>query len=213
MKLTLTFDNGPDPEVTPRVLDLLARHGMRAWFFVLGKHLEEEAGRALVKRALAEGHLVGNHSYSHEIPLGDDPRADAVEKEIATTQRQLEALVPGERIFRPFGGGGVLGPHLLSRSARDHLCAERFDCVLWNSVPGDWIEGHDWVASAKRDLETQSHALMVLHDISGACIEELGGFLDHVARSEVEVVLDFPTEQVPIRGGEVVADLEPLVRA
>jgi len=62
-RLALTFDDGPDPEWTPRVLDLLAAAGVRATFFVIG----ERAARApaLVARMAAEGHEVANHSWSH----------------------------------------------------------------------------------------------------------------------------------------------------
>src|SRR5262245_31850443 len=152
-RVTLSFDNGPDPTVTPAVLDLLRRHGVTAQFFVLGKHVAEPAGRALVERARDEGHAIGNHSFSHAVPLGIDPRPDAVEREIAATEALLDPLldpllrplVPGARRFRPFGHGGVLGPHLLSQRAVDYLVAHRYSCVLWNSVPRDWIEPDAWV--------------------------------------------------------------------
>jgi peptidoglycan/xylan/chitin deacetylase (PgdA/CDA1 family) len=59
----LTFDDGPDPVYTPPLLDLLARHGVRATFFLVGEKIERHP--ALVKRIAAEGHRLGNHSYSH----------------------------------------------------------------------------------------------------------------------------------------------------
>lgn len=59
----LTFDDGPYPEHTPRLLDLLATHGARASFFVVGQQVERHP--LLVERIVAEGHLLGNHSYSH----------------------------------------------------------------------------------------------------------------------------------------------------
>ncbi|HEU4731854.1 MAG TPA: polysaccharide deacetylase family protein, partial [Kofleriaceae bacterium] len=104
--VTLSFDNGPDPEVTPRVLDVLRDRGVTAHFFVLGKHLVGRAGRRLVERTRDEGHHLGNHSFSHGVPLGDDPRPDAVTQEIAATEALLSALVPGPKRFRPFGDGG-----------------------------------------------------------------------------------------------------------
>lgn len=62
-RVALTFDDGPDPEVTPRVLDVLARHHARATFFVIGRSLaaHPEIGR----RMAAEGHVIGNHSWGH----------------------------------------------------------------------------------------------------------------------------------------------------
>lgn len=59
----LTFDDGPDPEHTPPLLDLLAAHGVKATFFLIGQKIEQHP--ELVRRIVAEGHLIGNHSYSH----------------------------------------------------------------------------------------------------------------------------------------------------
>ena len=62
----LTFDDGPDPQWTPRILDVLANAGARATFFVIGTAARREP--ALVRRAVAEGHAIGNHSLSHRHP-------------------------------------------------------------------------------------------------------------------------------------------------
>lgn len=211
MKLTLSFDNGPHPEVTPRVLDALALHGVRAHFFVLGKHLEGAAGRDLVARAIGEGHLVGNHSYTHEIPLGDDPRPDAVERELAATEALLAPLSPGGLRFRPFGGGGLLGPHLLSAGAVAYLCERGYSCILWNSVPRDWVDPEGWPAVALRDLARVPHTVLVLHDIPGACLAGLELFLQQARASGAEFVLDAPSGCMPIEGGRIVGDLGSLV--
>jgi peptidoglycan/xylan/chitin deacetylase (PgdA/CDA1 family) len=61
--VSLTFDDGPNPEATPRILDVLAREGVRATFFVLGRHAERWP--ELVRRAADEGHQIGNHGYHH----------------------------------------------------------------------------------------------------------------------------------------------------
>ncbi len=213
MKLTLSFDNGPHPEATPRVLDVLARHGIRAHFFVLGKQIATDEGRALVERALADGHLVGNHSYSHSVPLGDDRRPDAVAREIVATDELLAPLTPGVRVFRPFGGGGAIGPHLFSEAAIEHLRASGYTCVLWNSVPGDWLDPSGWPTTALADMSRQGHTLMVLHDLPGACAAALEGFVVEARRRGVEFTLELPPGCVPIVEGKVVGDLGPLVRA
>ncbi len=213
MKLTLSFDNGPDPEVTPRVLDLLARRGLRAHFFVLGKQVATAAGRRLVERAHAEGHLLGNHTYTHEVPLGDDPRPDAPTREIAATQVLLDEVAAGARRFRPFGGGGAIGPHLLSPAAVEHLCAGGFTCVLWNSVPRDWIEPEAWAARALADLDARDHTVLVLHDVAGACLSGLDGFLAGAVERGAEFVLDLPLACTPIVDGRPTTALGPLVRS
>lgn len=215
-RVTLSFDNGPDPDVTPHILDLLADRGITAHFFVLGKHLADPERRAIVERAHDEGHLIGNHSFSHITPLGDDPRPDAIEREIAATEQLLAPIVsgsgPGARRFRPFGGG-TLGRHLLSQRAVDYLVAHDYSCVLWNSIPRDWIEPDAWVARALADCAAQPHTLMVLHDLPKACLAGLPELLDTLADRDTPIVLDLPPDCVPIVNGRIVGDLAPIVAA
>ena len=70
MDVTLTFDNGPEPAVTPRVLDILGNTGISATFFMLGSKLADTERRGIAKRAHAEGHWIGNHTMTHSTPLG-----------------------------------------------------------------------------------------------------------------------------------------------
>ncbi len=201
-RLVLSFDNGPDPTVTPRVLDVLGERGIAAYFFVLGKHLATPAGLALAARARAEGHRIGNHTYTHQTPLGDDPGADAVAREIVETERLIGDLACAPRLFRPFGGGGLIGPHLLSASAARYLEAERYTCVLWNSVPRDWDDPHGWAERALADCRPDAHVLMVLHDIEGACLAALPTFLDRARDQGVAPTLELPADCLPLVGGE-----------
>jgi len=212
-RVTLSFDNGPDPEVTPRVLDVLAERGVTAHFFVLGKWLADPARRRWTVRARDDGHLIGNHSFSHATPLGVDRRADAAEREIAATEALLAPILPGPgpKRFRPFGSGGVLGPQLLSRVAVEHLVAHGYSCVLWNSVPRDWIEPDAWAARALADCAARDHTLLVLHDVPGACLAGLAGFLDAARGAGIALVSELPAACVPIVAGRVVGELAGLV--
>lgn len=212
-RVVLSFDNGPDPEVTPRVLDILAARSIPAYFFVLGRQLEAPGGSALVQRALRAGHQIGNHSFSHATPLGDDPRPDAVEREILATERLLEPLRDGAPpLFRPFGGGGVLGPHLLQPRAVEYLLAHDYTCVLWNSVPHDWDDPDGWPARASEACDRTSHVVVVLHDIPGACLARLDTWLDASIERGVEFVTDLPASCVPILRGTVQGDLASITR-
>jgi cellulose synthase/poly-beta-1,6-N-acetylglucosamine synthase-like glycosyltransferase/peptidoglycan/xylan/chitin deacetylase (PgdA/CDA1 family) len=87
-KLALTFDDGPDPEWTPAILDILKKKKVPATFFMIGSNMEAHPG--LVQRVLDEGHEVGNHTYSHP-NLADTPPA-AVRLELNATQRLFQAL-------------------------------------------------------------------------------------------------------------------------
>ncbi|HWC63697.1 MAG TPA: polysaccharide deacetylase family protein [Rhizomicrobium sp.] len=97
-KLALTFDDGPDPQWTPAILDILKAKHVPATFFVIGANMEAHPG--LVQRILAEGHEVGNHTYTHP-NLADTPLA-AVRLELNATQRLFEALTGRSlRLLRP----------------------------------------------------------------------------------------------------------------
>jgi peptidoglycan-N-acetylglucosamine deacetylase len=210
-RVTLSFDNGPDPDITPRVLDVLRAHGITGHFFVLGRHLRDAPRRDLVERAREEGHFIGNHSFSHGVPLGEDTRPDAADAEIAATEALLAPLVPGPRRFRPFGRGGRLGPHLLSQAAVEYLVAHGYSCVLWNGVPRDWVDADGWPARALADCATRAHTLLVLHDVPNACLSGLEGFIQAARAQGMEFSAELPPSCVPILDGRVTQDLRALV--
>src|SRR5690349_21132873 len=136
--LTLSFDNGPEPDATPRVLDILRQRGIKTTFFVIGEKLADPARRELAVRAHSEGHWIGNHTYTHSVPLGRQSETGTAESEIGRTQGLIGDLAHPDRWFRPFGGGGNLDNGLLKPSVVDYLCRNRFSCVLWNSIRFDW---------------------------------------------------------------------------
>jgi peptidoglycan/xylan/chitin deacetylase (PgdA/CDA1 family) len=181
---------------------VLAAHGLKATFFVVGSALREH--RALVERARAEGHWVGNHTLTHPRPLGEssDPAA-----EIAATQAELGALAHPFRFFRPSGAGGAIEPGLLSAAAVDALVAGQYTCVLWNSVPGDW-KSSSWVETALADIASRPWTLLVLHDVDGGCAERLDEFLGRV---DADVKQGFPGDCVPIMRGRVMGPLDALL--
>jgi len=96
--VALTFDDGPDPEVTPRLLELLARHGVTATFFVTGVRAERYP--EIMKAILAAGHTVGNHSYSH-FPFLMLKGRSTLQREIALAQSVFLKLGIVPLAFRP----------------------------------------------------------------------------------------------------------------
>jgi peptidoglycan/xylan/chitin deacetylase (PgdA/CDA1 family) len=212
-RLTLSFDNGPSPGVTEGVLDVLAREGVGATFFVCGKDVRADAQRALVGRAKREGHRIGNHTLTHTVELGASDDPEAPRREIGLAQQALGDLADAERLFRPYGGGGVLGPRLLSAGAVGFLRDGGYTCVLWNSVPRDWEDPRGWPERAIRDVRRQDWTLLVLHDLPTGAMRELPRFLELAREEDVEIVRDFPPGCVPILRGEVVGDLAALVPA
>jgi cellulose synthase/poly-beta-1,6-N-acetylglucosamine synthase-like glycosyltransferase/peptidoglycan/xylan/chitin deacetylase (PgdA/CDA1 family) len=96
-KLALTFDDGPDPEWTPAILAILKEKKVPATFFMIGSNMEAHPG--LVQRVLAEGHEIGNHTYTH--PNLADTSPAATRLELNATQRLFEALTGRSmRFFR-----------------------------------------------------------------------------------------------------------------
>ena len=127
--VALTFDDGPDPEVTPRILDALAAAGAHATFFVLG----DRAARCpdLVRRTAAEGHEIGLHGPDHR-RLTTRPAAD-VAVDLARARHDLERLAGTEvRWFRPPFG---------SQSVRTFVAARRAGMtpVVWTAWGEDWV--------------------------------------------------------------------------
>ena len=208
-QLTLSFDNGPDPATTPLVLDTLARRGIRSTFFVIGNKLADPAARSCAERAAAEGHWIGNHTWTHTVPLGEQPGRAAFE--ITQTQDELGPLAHPSRWFRPMGGGGAIGPHLLSPDAVTLLEQGRYSCVLWNAVPRDWAEPDSWVETALAQLDRQEWTLMVLHDLPTGAMDHLDAFLEGVMDRGITIQQEFPSDCVPIVPGYTSGRISQLV--
>jgi peptidoglycan-N-acetylglucosamine deacetylase len=212
VKVTLSFDNGPEPGVTEHVLQVLKKEKVLATFFVLGAKLAEPARRKLAALAHAEGHWIGNHTMTHGVPLGR-LQDKAARSEILDTEKLIGELAHPDRLFRPFGGEGTLGPHLLSSAAVDVLQKNRMTCVLWNAIPRDWDDPRGWVETALAQCRAQPWTLLVLHDLPTAAMNDLESFIARVRERGGRFTQDFPPDCVPIRRGEVTASLALYVTA
>lgn len=210
-RVTLSFDNGPTPGVTERVLDILDRAGIRTTFFVIGQKIDDPSAAALMRQAHAAGHWIGNHTLTHSIALGDRPDAAYVAKEIGETQARIGALAHPAKLFRPYGKSGLIGPHLFSRAAKAYLLEQRHCAILWNSVPCDWRDSDGWVERCVADVAALDWAAIVLHDIVGACLPRLPELLDRLTGLGVAWRQDFPESVVMTRDGETVSLVDAYV--
>jgi peptidoglycan-N-acetylglucosamine deacetylase len=124
----LTFDDGPDPEHTPRLLDVLGEQGVGGIFFVIGRKAERHPD--LVGRMAAEGHLVGHHSYDHA-----DPSTVGARRLVAEARRTRDLLSPllgrEPTLFRP-----PFGRLTAAKLAGLWLAGQTV--VLWNLDPKDF---------------------------------------------------------------------------
>jgi peptidoglycan/xylan/chitin deacetylase (PgdA/CDA1 family) len=218
-RLTVSFDNGPDPDCTPGVLDVLRERGVRASFFVCGQgnrlHPAMKAGAPeglrILERAHAEGHWIGNHSLTHTVELGTTRDVAVVEREIGRNDEILGHLNE-HRLFRPYMGGGVPCRRTYSPEAVRFLCDGGYSAVMFNCVPRDWEIPEAWPEEALRQMEAQDWTLLIVHDVGRyGGMRQLARFLDEAAARAVEIVQEFPPDCVPIREGVVVGSLDGLV--
>ncbi|MFB7950080.1 polysaccharide deacetylase family protein [Kitasatospora phosalacinea] len=157
--VALTFDDGPNPPHTDRILDVLDRYAVPATFFCVGLHAL--AHRALLERMAAAGHQIANHTWSHPY-LPDLSRTELLDQ-LARTDEALAKAVgedPGPRMFRPPYGGRT--PEVLRWIGESGATV-----VLWDVEPCDWsLPGPEAITRAVLD-QVRPGALVLLHDGGG----------------------------------------------
>lgn len=208
-RLTLTFDNGPTPGVTERVLDVLAERGLRTTFFVVGQDLQIPGRRALAERAAREGHWHGNHTLTHSIQFGTSDDPTLAQREIGDSQAILGDLAHPAKLFRPWGDGAITD-RILSPAAIDYLRDGGYTCALWTCVPRDWEDPVGWVGRALAAVNDAEWTVLVLHDKATGAMDSLERFLDRVLTDDVEVTQEIPDFCTPVREGRVIGPLEHL---
>jgi peptidoglycan-N-acetylglucosamine deacetylase len=210
-RVALTFDNGPMPAVTDWVLDLLAQRSLRAIFFVVANRVDADpCARAQLTRMVRDGHRVGNHSLTHGPPLGELDDEETI-AEIAAAQEILREFTGEHFLFRPWGTEGRLERRCLNRTAVDYLVSGKHTCVLWNSVPRDWLDPVGWVDRALADVLAQEHTVVVVHDLPSGAMDQLPRFLDELDRVGAAVTDELPDDCVPIIDGRIVGRIDHLM--
>jgi peptidoglycan/xylan/chitin deacetylase (PgdA/CDA1 family) len=204
-RVTLTFDNGPTPGITERVLEALDGERIRSTFFAIGRNLADPAAASIARSAHFAGHWIGNHTFSHSIALGDRPDPDYAEHEIEDAQRCIAELSHPNKLFRPYGNSGLIGPHLFSRAAIAYLLANRFQTVLWNSVPGDWKDQAGWVERCVAQVLESEWSVVVLHDVERGCLPRLSELIQRLNDLGVIYEQDFPESVILTRAGKTVS--------
>jgi len=153
--LYLTFDDGPHPTHTPPLLDLLAEYGARATFFVVGSRVEDYP--VLARRIVDEGHLLGNHSYSH--PQFARLSLSEQVAEARRTDEVLAAFDGRERhLFRPPRG------HVSARMLW-HFARNRIPLALWSYDSLDYARpGVDALVAMAQRHPARDGDLILMHD-------------------------------------------------
>lgn len=155
--VALTFDDGPSPDTTPRILDILRAEGVRATFFVLGKHAEQHP--EIVERIVREGHELGNHGYDHGILAFAG--ATQVHHQLQRTERLLrKAGGPPVRVFR--APHGFRSP-FVARTAR----RLGYATCAWSAGVFDTAKPGADVIIKRSAKAMKPGAILLLHDADG----------------------------------------------
>lgn len=167
--VAMTFDDGPHPKLTPKLLDLLKERGIKATFFVIGKNVSEFPD--IAKRIVDEGHEIANHSWSHPQLTKLSPTAFAAE--IAQTNDAIEKAT-GIRpvVMRP--PYGAINPTLTKRLNEEY----GLSVIIWSVDPLDWkIRNSDHV-SGHIIKNAAPGAIILAHDIHASTIDAMPATLD-----------------------------------
>lgn len=169
--IAMTFDDGPSEKLTPRLLNLLAAHHIKATFFVIGQNLAEHP--EIAQRAAREGHEIANHSWSH--PNLGKMSDESVRRELQKTDDAIKSAVG----VRPT----LMRPPYGSLSARQKKWIHDefgYQIILWDVDPLDWKRPGPTVVCNRIVKETRAGSIVLSHDIHPGTIEAMPSTLEQL---------------------------------
>src|SRR2546423_7272306 len=171
--IALTFDDGPNAALTPKLLDLLAARHLKATFFVVGQNAADHPDT--LKRAVREGHEIANHSWSH--PNLGKMSDEAVRRELQKTDDAITAAI-GKRptLLRP--------PYGSITAHQKKWIHEEFGyrIIIWDVDPLDWKRPGPSVVTARILKETKAGSIVLSHDIHPPTIEAMPATFDQLMK-------------------------------
>jgi cellulose synthase/poly-beta-1,6-N-acetylglucosamine synthase-like glycosyltransferase/peptidoglycan/xylan/chitin deacetylase (PgdA/CDA1 family)/spore germination protein YaaH len=188
-QVALTFDDGPDPKWTPKILDILKAANVKAAFFLVGANAEKYPD--LVRRIVAEGHEIGNHTYYH--PNLAECWPEHVRLELNATQLLLETITGrSTTLFRPPYAADT-SPSKITELTPLQLAQELgYLVVLENIDPQDWARPGADVILQRVKQQRRDGSIILLHDAGGdreQTVEALPQILDYLKTRGDSVVL------------------------
>ncbi len=162
--VALTFDDGPSPVWTPKILDELKKAGVKATFFMLGDHVEKYP--EIAKRVAQEGHEIGNHTYDHHVLFYY--KTQELEKEIKDTEKIIKN-VTGQttRYFRP-------PKAWLTDEEKKKIKEMGYKVILWSLNSKDWVTFDDKYIVKYILRNIRSGDIILFHDSGGVFSTEGG---------------------------------------
>lgn len=155
-QLALTYDDGPNDACTPRLLEILAKHNVKATFFLVGKYLKQSPG--LARQTAAAGHAVGNHTFNHPNLFFCSPAE--ILRELSDCEHALDdAVARHDKIFRPPWGARRPGVLSAARSLGLEPILWSVTCYDWKPTTAERVEAH-----AVRQIAPARGEIILLHD-------------------------------------------------
>lgn len=175
--VALTFDDGPDADSTPRLLDGLKERGVQATFFVIGANIEKDGNDTLIKRMHKEGHLIGNHTY-HHVDLSGLSH-EAAHRELEMTDERIREITGEEPYFirPPFGA--------FPDDMEDDL--DRL-YVKWTVDPLDWTTKDTDTVVRRVIADTGENDIILLHDCYDSSVDAALRIVDILQEKGYEFV-------------------------
>jgi len=177
--IAMTFDDGPHPQNTPRLLDILAKRNIKATFYVIGRSVNLYPG--VLRRTVAEGHEIGNHSQTHRLlsKLGDAE----VRKEMQQCQDAIgRAAGVRPRTMRPPYGG------LLQRQRTMIHDEFGYPTILWSVDPLDWKRPGASVIASRILANTTAGGIVLAHDLHSQTVDAMPATLDGLLKKGFKFV-------------------------
>jgi peptidoglycan/xylan/chitin deacetylase (PgdA/CDA1 family) len=171
--IAMTFDDGPHPQNTPRLLDILRARNIKATFYVIGRSVN--AHPHIVRRTAAEGHEIGNHSQTHRLltRLGDAELRNEFARCRDAVQRAAGVRM---RTMRPPYGG-------LSQRQRELAHREfGYPTILWSVDPLDWRRPGAGVITSRILAGTRPGGIILAHDLHAQTVDAMPATLDGLLR-------------------------------
>jgi peptidoglycan/xylan/chitin deacetylase (PgdA/CDA1 family) len=177
-QVAVTFDDGPHPAYTPKLLDVLKRYNARATFFVVGEMAEKYP--ELVKAEVAAGHSVGNHTY-HHVNLTKIPE-EYVATEIKACGEVVKAITGrAPHLFRPPGGD-------YDRPVAEVAEALGYSMVLWTDDPGDYASPGEQVIESRVLGRIGNGGIVLIHDGIQETVDALPRILSFLRERDYQLV-------------------------
>jgi peptidoglycan/xylan/chitin deacetylase (PgdA/CDA1 family) len=164
----LTFDDGPDPLYTPAILDLLAKHNVKATFFLVGCNVERHPH--LAHEIIVQGHALGGHTHNHRI-IVKLPRQELANELVSCRQAIQNAAGVDTKLFRPPKGQMDLA------SVR-FIAQLGYKLVHWSKTYSDYkCDGTEYLLHRINDNPVRNRDILLFHDTNPYTVEALSGVI------------------------------------